>query len=149
MYKNGWGYDNIINTRNINYLLHTYSHRVPGEPQTSEQETQHTQNRSNGEKHKIANILITKLPIQGEDKQRVHYLIDRYKDYSTLHHNATIEQVTACICYYVMLTRNPRSRLEKYSIFQELKVNPNMYYLIITRMLKLEQEESRLKYNKN
>lgn len=48
-----------------------------------------------------------------------------------------------------MLTHNPTYQLNDYKIFNELNIDINMYYLIITRMLKQEQEHNNLKYNKN
>ena len=132
------------NYKHIEYLLNKYDTRAAGEPQTTEQERERSKCRSNATKHNIANIYSSQLPMFDSDKTRLHFLIDKFDDFKQLHRRASMEQIIACFCFYIMKTNDSSVKINKYSLFKNLRIDAEFFSLICSRMLLIYQQESNL-----
>lgn len=133
------------NNRDINYLLQKYTTKQPGEIWTREHETQHKRKQFTASKHNCADIIMQQLPLNGDTKTEVHYLIDKYKNFNQLNTHMSRETIIGCFCYYVMRSHNPCVRVEDYKVLKELNVTYEGLTVVLGNMLKLDSSKSFLK----
>lgn len=143
----------------VQNLLHKYNRAyVPGEKRTKNTETEHKRKQTIAEKHQIADDLIReadKLHLTGDDVEHVHYLVDKFKDFNKLYRNTSKECIILAFIWYTFKLKNPKRRINEYSINKKYGLTEAVFELISCRMLKVSLAESpivpkgTLKYDNN
>ena len=127
-------------------LLKKYDNNyVPGEKRTKNTETEHKQKQTLKEKHLIADELIReadKLHLTGDDVEHVHYLVDKFTDFNKLHRKASNEKIILSFIWYTYKLKNPKRRINEYSILKKYGLTEDNFELISVRMLKVSLAES-------
>lgn len=134
-----------LKKRDMEYLLKKYETKQPGEIWTREHETQHKRKQFTASKHNCADIIMQNLPIKGDTRLEVHYLIDKYRNFNQLNTHMSRETIIGCFCYYVMRTHNPSVRVEDYKILKKLNVTYEGLTVVFGNMLKLDNNSNFLK----
>lgn len=131
---------------------------VSGEKRTKDSETRHKRGQTKAEKHRIADDLIReadKLHLTGDDVHHVHYLVDKFKDFNKLYRNTSKECIILAFIWYTFKLKNPKRRINEYSINKKYGLTETVFELISVRMLKVALAESpivpkgTLKYDNN
>lgn len=123
----------------IDKILRKYDKNyVPGEKRTAATETEHKRKQTISEKHSIADDLIheaEKLHLTNDDVTHIHYLIDKFKDFNVLHRKAKSETIIMAFIWFTWKLRNPKRRLNEYSITKKYDLTEPVFELICCRML--------------
>ena len=131
----------------IKRILQKYdtNNYVPGEKRTSNTETLHKRRQTISEKHSIADDLIheaEKLHLTQDDITHIHYLVDKFKDFNTLHRKAKNETIILAFIWYTYKIRNPKRRLNEYAITKKYGLTDPVFELICCRMLQVSLAET-------
>ena len=130
----------------IDKILRKYDKNyVPGEKRTPSTETEHKRKQTIAEKHSIADDLIheaSKLHLTGDDVTHIHYLIDKFKDFNTLHRKASNETIIMAFIWFTYKLKHPKRRVNEYSITKKYGLTENVFELICCRMLQVSLAET-------
>jgi hypothetical protein len=132
--------DDNLSVNTTHQLLKKYNRAyVPGEKRTKNTETEHKQKQTLKEKHRIADELIReadKLHLTGDDVEHVYYLIDKFTDFNKLYRNTSKECIILAFIWYTFKLKNPKRRINEYSINKKYGLTEPVFELISVRMLK-------------
>ena len=115
------------------------NNNVPGERRTPGAERQHKQRQSRSEKHALADDLIHEtmemLNLTVNDIEHVHYLIDKFPDFNSLHRKAKKETIILAFIWYTYKIRNPKRQLSEFRFTRKYGLSENVFQLILCRVI--------------
>lgn len=138
---------NMTRERDINYLLHKYKTKQPGEAFTSKRlkmEYNNKEWRTNA-KIRTCKYVMNELNIQGTSRDRCLEIV-KSVPFKELHRQASCETIITCICFYIKKLDIPKRRTYDYSVCKEFGVDEEIFSLVISRLCDYYQ---RNRYAKN
>lgn len=117
-------------------LIKKYETYTPGERRINEKE--HKQKQRLKEKHQMADELMneTKFFIfNNNDKEHVHYLIDKFQDFRELHRNCGNDTIILAFIFYIAKINTPRLSLNNYRVTSKYGLTDSVFELIICRVV--------------
>lgn len=130
-----------------NKLLKKYDNNnyVPGERRTSHQENIHKQKQLKREKHELVDELLNEtkvLLLTNNDKEHVHYLVNKFNDFNSLHRTASKECIILAFIFYVAKINTPKRQLKEYSFTSKYGLTEPVFELIMCRIIQCLLAES-------
>lgn len=123
----------------INRLLKKYENNyVPGEKRTRDQERIHKQKQFKREKHLLVDELLNEtkvLLLTSNEKEHVHYLVNKFDDFNSLHRTATKECIILAFIFYVAKINTPKRQLKEYSFTRKYGLTEPVFELIMCRVV--------------
>lgn len=134
------------NTRDIGYLLNKYETKQPGEKWDTKREKENGKPAWNmKQKIRTAQIMMSRLNIKGNDKERVIHIIKDIDDFKHLCKNCSCETIIATICFYVLKSSDSNTHIDRFSLWSENNLSWKKYSLIISRILTYYQKKTFIK----
>ena len=130
-----------------NKLLRKYdkNNYVPGEKRPGKSEKIHKQKQIRREKHLLTDNIISEaemLNLTRNEKEHIHYLVDKFDDFNKLHRKASKECIILAFIFYVYRIKNPTRQLSEYRITREYGLTDNVFELIMCRIIQTLLAES-------
>lgn len=130
-----------------NKLLKKYdnSNYVPGEKRTRDQERIHKQKQLKREKHELVDELLNEtkvLLLTNIDKEHVHYLVNKFDDFNSLHRKASKECIILAFIFYVAKINTPKIQLKEYRFTKKYGLTEPVFELIMCRVVQRLLAES-------
>ncbi|MBQ2653011.1 MAG: hypothetical protein IJF83_05605 [Methanobrevibacter sp.] len=123
----------------ISKLLKKYEgNYVPGEKRTRDQERIHKQKQFKREKHLLVDELLNEtkvLLLTNNEKEHVHYLVNKFDDFNSLHRTATKECIILAFIFYVAKINTPKRQLKEYSFTRKYGLTEPVFELIMCRVV--------------
>lgn len=120
------------------YEFNNKDKHVRGERRTPENERVHKQEQLKREKHELAEELLNEtkiLMLSNNEKEHVHYLIDKFSDFRRLHGNCKKEVIILALIWYVAKINTPKRQLKEYSFPKKYGLTDNIFELIMCRIV--------------
>lgn len=128
--------------RGIEFLLNKYKTKQPGERWNSKREKENGKGAWNmKQKIRTAQIMMSRLNIYGQDKERVIHIIQDIDNFKYLCKNCSCETIIAAICFYVMKSNKTKININDYSIFKEQNLTEKSCLTIITKIASYYQQK--------
>lgn len=128
-----------MSIESTNKLLKKYeSNYVPGERRTRRQENLHKQKQLKHEKHMLVDELLNEtkvLLLTNHEKEHVHYLVEKFSDFNTLHRQASKECIILALIFYVAKIKTPKRQLNEYSFTRKYGLTDPIFELILCRVV--------------
>ncbi|MBQ2613526.1 MAG: hypothetical protein IJG19_06610 [Methanobrevibacter sp.] len=122
----------------IKELLDKYDNRVLYEERSIESDKIRKRKTRLNELHNLCEGLFIEcktLCLTGYQKERVHFLIDKFGyDFKSLHGNSSKKVKILAFIFYIKKLENPRVRLDDYSITKTYGLTDNIFEIIICRV---------------
>lgn len=122
-----------------NKLIKKYQNNyVPGERRTKNQEKLHKRKQVNAEKHILVDELLNEtkvLMLTNHEKEHVHYLVNKFDDFNSLHRTATKECIILAFIFYVAKIHTPKRQLKEYSFTKKYGLTEPVFELIMCRVV--------------
>lgn len=128
-------------------LLKKYESYVPGERRTRDLEKIHKQEQRLAEKHALCDELLNEtkvLMLTNYEKEHVHYLIDKFKDFKKLHRNCKNEAIILAFIFYVAKINTPKRQLKEYSFTKKYGLSDNVFETIMCRVCQVLLSEAKI-----
>ena len=123
----------------ISKLLKKYEgNYVPGEKRIRDQERIHKQKQFKREKHLLVDELLNEtkvLLLTNNEKEHVHYLVNKFDDFNSLHRTATKECIILAFIFYVAKINTPKIQLKEYSFTRKYGLTEPVFELIMCRVV--------------
>lgn len=129
-----------MSIESTNKLLRKYENNnyVPGEKRTTRQEKIHKQKQLKREKHQLTDELLNEtkvLLLTNTDKEHVHYLVNKFDDFNSLHRQASKECIILAFIFYVAKINTPKRQLKEYSFTRKYGLTEPVFELIMCRVV--------------
>ncbi|MCR5027015.1 MAG: hypothetical protein K6A34_06210 [Methanobrevibacter sp.] len=135
-----------MSVESTNKLLRKYENNyVQGERRTTIQEKIHKQKQLKREKHELTDELLNEtkvLLLTNTDKEHVHYLVNKFDDFNSLHRTASKEAIILAFIFYVAKTKTPKRQLKEYSFTSKYGLTEPVFELIMCRIVQRLLEEA-------
>ena len=120
-------------------LLKKYENNsyVPGEKRTSQSEKKHKQKQKLQEKHELTDELLHKtkiLALTPNEQKHIHYLVDKFQDFRSLHGNCKKETIILALIWYVAKINTPKRRIKDYKFNREYGLTDDIFEIIMCRI---------------
>ena len=123
----------------INRLLKKYENNyVPGEKRTRDQERIHKLKQFKKEKHLLVDELLNEtkvLLLTNNEKEHVHYLVNKFDDFNSLHRTASKECIILAFIFYVAKINTPKRQLKEYNFTRKYGLTEPVFELIMCRVV--------------
>lgn len=137
-----------MSIESTNKLLRKYENNyVPGERRTRHQERINKQKQLKREKHELTDELLNEtkvLLLTNHDKEHVHYLVNKFDDFNTLHRQASKECIILAFIFYVAKINTPKRQLKEYNFTKKYGLTEPVFELIICRVVQRLLAESKI-----
>lgn len=128
-----------MSVESTNKLLRKYENNyVPGEKRTTHKEKIHKQKQLKREKHELVDELLNEtkiLLLTNADKEHVHYLVNKFNDFNSLHRTASKEAIILAFIFYVAKLNNTKRQLKEYSFTKKYGLTEPVFELIMCRIV--------------
>ena len=117
--------------------LTKYQNYVQGETQSQEVNTEKKRKQRLTEKHTLCDKLILDakpLTLTPYEKQRVHFLIDKFTNFKELHGNAKKEQIILSFVFFIKMTTEVNLDISRCQIAKKHNLNHRTFETIICRI---------------
>ncbi len=122
-----------------NKLIKKYQNNyVPGERRTKDQEKLHKRKQVNAEKHMLVDELLNEtkvLMLTNHEKEHIHYLVEKFNDFNSLHRQASKECIILAFIFYVAKINTPKRQLNEYAFCKKYGLSNPVFELIICRVV--------------
>ncbi len=133
-------------SESISKLLKKYENNyVPGEKRTRDQERIHKQKQFKKEKHLLVDELLNEtkvLLLTNNEKEHVHYLVNKFDDFNSLHRKASKECIILAFIFYVAKINTPKIQLKEYRFTKKYGLTEPVFELIMCRVVQRLLAES-------
>ena len=130
----------------IDQLIRKYEpNYIPGEKRRNTSEREHKQRQTIREKHRLTDNLLKEaemLNLTRDEKEHVHYLVDKFNDFNQLHRKASKECIILSFIFYVYRIKNPGRQLNEYRVTSKYGLTRNVFELILCRIIQQLLAES-------
>ena len=75
------------------------------------------------------------LNLTRDEKEHVHYLVDKFNDFNQLHRKASKECIILSFIFYVYRVKNPGRQLNEYRVTNKYGLTSNVFELIMCRII--------------
>ena len=129
--------------RDINFLLHKYKTKQPGEEFTSKELKDYYSNKEwrLAAKIRTCKYVCEQLGLTGSSRDRCIYIIEKVP-LKPLHRNASCETIITCICFYIKKLETPKRRTYDYKVCKEYGVDEEIFSLVVSRLCDYFQQRA-------